>query len=390
MLILPSDATPSPEPLPDVTDLGVWQKFLSDLLEGLSGFGINLVKAVIAVAGCLLVGWLLRFVIRRVVRRIVEGAKNRAKVDDTRALDRSPLASVRVVQRTRTLGSILTNVVNIALFIVALVLAVSYLAPTVLGSLSLLTAAVGAGLGFGAQNIVKDMLNGIVIVAEDQVGIGDVVDLGLATGVVEFVSIRVTHVRDVNGVLWYVRNGEITRIGNMSQGWARVVLDLTLPKDVDLEAVERLLSTTARGLASDPVWRSRIVDDPEVWGLESLEGETLVVRTVIKTKPTVRDDVAEELRSRLRTAIAAEGLDLTGIATAELEGTAGAMRVRGVNPPTHPSTIPARPAWRPRKKPASKPADPGAPGVQTTPGAPGGQGMPDAADAPGDEKKDTE
>ncbi|MGU7748561.1 mechanosensitive ion channel domain-containing protein, partial [Enterobacter hormaechei] len=95
---------------------------------------------------------------------------------------------------------------------VALVWIAGIVAPNALASLTLLTAAVGAGLGFGAQNIVKDVLNGIFIVAEDQIGIGDVVDLGLATGIVEFVSVRITHVRDVNGTLWYVRNGEITRI----------------------------------------------------------------------------------------------------------------------------------------------------------------------------------
>src|SRR5690606_11478672 len=108
-----------------------------------------------------------------------------------------------------------------------------------------LSAAVGAGLGFGAQNIVKDVLNGIFIVAEDQIGIGDVVDVGLVTGVVEYVSVRITHVRDVNGTLWYVRNGEILRIGNMSQGWSRVVLDLSLPSDVDVDEVEQLAGDVA-------------------------------------------------------------------------------------------------------------------------------------------------
>ncbi|GAA4765987.1 mechanosensitive ion channel family protein [Microbacterium gilvum] len=328
----------------DVTDPGFWQ----DVLANLATFGWDLLTAVVAVAACVLIAWLLRFLIRRVVKRIVEGAKSKAKVDDTRALERSPLASVRVVQRTRTLGSILTNIVNVMMVIVALVLVFSILAPNVITSLSLLTAAVGAGLGFGAQNIVKDVLNGIFIVAEDQVGIGDVVDLGLATGVVEFVSVRITHVRDVNGVLWYVRNGEITRIGNMTQGWSRVVLDLTLPKDVVLEDVESLLTTTAQGLAHDPRWRSRVIGEPEVWGLESLEGETLVIRLVIKAKPTAKDDVARELRERLRAVLLTEGIDVTGIARATLEGAEGALRVRGANPPTLTSTLPERPTWRPR------------------------------------------
>jgi small conductance mechanosensitive channel len=184
------------------------------------GRRVNLLKIAGIILGAIVVAWLLR---RHpaIVKRIVQGAKTKANVDDTQALERSPLASVRLVQRTRTLGSILQNIVNVAIVIVALTLIVLVLNKDALGSLTLLSAAVGAGLGFGAQNIVKDVLNGIFIVAEDQVGIGDVVDLGLATGVVEYVSVRVTHVRDVNGTLWYVRNGEITRIGNMSQGWSR-------------------------------------------------------------------------------------------------------------------------------------------------------------------------
>ena len=120
------------------------------------------------------------------------------------------------------------------------------------------------------------MLNGIFIVAEDQIGIGDVVDLGLATGVVEYVAIRVTHVRDVNGTLWYVRNGEITRIGNMSQGWSRVIIDLAVPVDADIRAVEKAMHDAAKSVFTDPKWRSRVIEQPEVWGLESITGDALV------------------------------------------------------------------------------------------------------------------
>ncbi len=120
------------------------------------------------------------------------------------------------------------------------------------------------------------------IVAEDQIGIGDVVDLGLASGVVEYVSVRITQVRDVNGTLWYVRNGEVTRIGNMSQGWARSIIDLGVPADSDLEQVEHIMLETAQGLAKDPKWRTRIIEKPELWGLESIDGDALVVRIVIK------------------------------------------------------------------------------------------------------------
>ena len=336
-----------------------WTQFL-DFLVSAGWAALSVVGILI---GAVIVVWILRFVIRRVVNRIVNGAKSKANVDDTQALERSPLASVRLVQRTRTLGSILQNIVNVTVVVIALLLIVNVLAPNALGSLTLLTAAVGAGLGFGAQNIVKDVLNGIFIVAEDQVGIGDVVDLGLATGIVEYVSVRVTHVRDVNGTLWYVRNGEITRIGNLSQGWSRVIVDLSIPVDADIDEVEHLMLTTAKGLAKDAKWRTRILEQPEVWGLESISGDALVIRLVMKTRANAKDDVARELRMRLKKALDEAGITLPALNTIMPSGIEGALRVRGANPPkTKPTAVtppPAasRPVWKPKRTPKTPPPE---------------------------------
>jgi len=327
-----------------------WEDFLAFLVSA----GWDALTVVGIVVGGFVLAWLLRLVIRRVVRRIVNGAKSKAHVDDTQAIDRSPLASVRVVQRTRTLGSILQNIVNVTVAIIAILLIIAVLAPTVLGSLTLLSAAVGAGLGFGAQNIVKDVLNGIFIVAEDQIGIGDVVDLGLATGVVEYVAVRITRVRDVNGTLWFVRNGEITRIGNMSQGWSRVIIDLAVPVDVDVHRIEGVLLDAATALADEPKWQSRIIERPEVWGLESITGDALVIRLVMKTRASAKDDVARELRMRLKDAVDAIGVRLPQLNSIVLSGLEGAQRVRGARPPkTKPTPLPAedvpeRPVWKPK------------------------------------------
>lgn len=317
-----------------------------------AGVGSRLLGILAIIVGALLIALILKAVIHRVVERIVSGAKTKARVDDTQALDRSPLAAVRLVQRTRTLGSILQNIAGVTIVIVAVILIVNVIAPDILSSFALLTAAIGAGLGFGAQNIVKDVLNGIFIVAEDQVGIGDVVDLGLATGVVEYVSVRVTHVRDVNGTLWYVRNGEITRIGNMSQGWSRVIIDLAVPTDADLEGVEKAMLDAARALAKDPKWRTRVIEQPEIWGLESISGDALVIRLVQKTRSNAKDDVARELRVRLKRAMDAMEVRLPQLNSITLTGFEGAQSVRGANPPrTRPTPVaaPARPVWRPKR-----------------------------------------
>ncbi|HWD61102.1 MAG TPA: mechanosensitive ion channel domain-containing protein, partial [Humibacter sp.] len=164
----------------DITSPTFWQTILATL----TSWGWKLVQIAIIVLVAILIAWVMHFVIRRVVRRIVTGVKNKQNVEDTQALTASPIAAVRLVQRTRTLGTVLSNIVNITIVIIALVACVNVADQNIFGSLALLTAAIGAGLGFGAQNIVKDVLNGLFMVMEDQLGVGDVVDLGPATGIV--------------------------------------------------------------------------------------------------------------------------------------------------------------------------------------------------------------
>lgn len=347
------------ETTPDPTTGFSWDQVGPDLLNFLADAGGKLITIAVIILSGLVLAWLMRRLIARIVDRIVRGAKNKAATDDTRAVDNSPLAQVRIIQRTRTLGSILSNIVNTTIVIIALILVVFTINANVLGSFTLLTAALGAGLGFGAQNIVKDVLNGIFIVAEDQIGIGDVVDLGLATGVVEYVSVRVTHVRDVNGTLWYVRNGEVTRIGNMSQGWSRVIIDLAVPADAEIGDVEKSMLDAAKGLAKDPKWRTRLIDQPEIWGLESISGDALVIRLVQKTRTNAKDDVARELRMRLKHAIDELGVTLPQLNSIVLSGSDGAQRVRGANPPrTKPTPVAtasdAKPVWKPRRAPKKK------------------------------------
>ena len=350
---------------------------MSNLPGFLVELGLNLIIIAVVVVLAVLLAWILRLLIRRVVSRVVRGAKSKAEVVDTRSMEHSPLAQMRIVQRTRTLGSILQNIVNVIISVIAVLVMVYVISPNILGSFALLSAAVGAGLGFGAQNIVKDVLNGIFIVAEDQVGIGDVVDLGLATGIVEFVSVRVVHVRDVNGTLWYVRNGEITRIGNLSQGWSRVIIDLAVPLDSDIKQVETAMLDAATGLQEDPKWRTRVLEKPEIWGLESVSGDGLVIRLVMKTRANSKDDVARELRMRLKDAIDALGLTLPRLNSINLAGLEGAHRIRGANPPrTRPTPVPSmgtRPSWRLRRRTATEENGADAEGRSTETGSSDGE-----------------
>jgi small conductance mechanosensitive channel len=250
----------------------------------------------------------LGFVIDRVVKRIVTGVTKRHHANGQHPI--SPITSVRIVQRTRTLGSVFTNVLNAVIVIVTVLLVITAVAPAITGAFSLITAALGAGLGFGAQGIVKDVLNGLSMVADDQLGVGDVVDLGPATGVVEAVGIRTTQIRDVTGTVWFVHNGDISRIGNQSLGWSRVILDLAVPANADVAAVQERMLATAADMAADPAWSAIILEAPQIWGVESISGDAVVIRLVVKTRPGTRDDVARDLRARLKAALDAMGIRL--------------------------------------------------------------------------------
>lgn len=281
------------------------------------------------IVGAILLRVILHFVVRRVVNRVVSGVKKRQNVEDTQSINASPLAAVRVVQRTRTLGSVLNNVVSVVIVIVALLLIITAIDAKIIGSFALITAALGAGLGFGAQNIVKDVLNGLFMVAEDQLGVGDVVDLGPATGVVESVGIRITSIRSVDGTLWFVRNGEILRVGNKSQGWARAIVDLAVPYTSDVEAVQEAMLGAAVEMWESREWHSRIIEKPEIWGIESISAEALVVRLVVKTRTSSKDDVARALRLRLKSALDSIGVQLPTLNSVVLNSAAvGAPKER--------------------------------------------------------------
>ncbi|QYF75080.1 mechanosensitive ion channel family protein [Cryobacterium sp. PAMC25264] len=353
----------------------------------------KIIRIAFIVLFAFLARWVMLVAIRRVVTQIVSGVKRTQNVEDTQSLNVSPVAAVRTVQRTRTLGSVLTNIVNVLVAVIAILLIVTVIDENILTSFALLTAALGAGLGFGAQNIVKDVLNGLFMVMEDQLGVGDVVDLGPATGVVEAVGIRITQVRDVNGTLWFVRNGEILRVGNMSHGWARVIIDLAVPYKTDVDAVQSEMLRVAVEMATSSKWRSRVIEKPEIWGLESISDEAIVIRIVIKTRTTAKDDVARELRLRLKKALDAMGVQLPSLSSIVLTGFEGAASVQGARPPrTTPLPVIAPPAKKaPRKTraqkaaealgaanakvpaPAPAPERPAAPRATKTPGASTGQ-----------------
>jgi small conductance mechanosensitive channel len=245
----------------------------------------------------IIVRWIALVLVKRVIRGIEDGSKNhKASKSD------SPIAKARVVQRAKTMGSVLSNLITWTLILFAAGSVLSELGIAV-GALVASAGIVGAAIGFGAQSLVRDLISGMFIIFEDQFGVGDSVDLGQANGVIETVGLRVTQVRDVSGTLWYVRNGEITRVGNHTQGWSRVILDIALPYETKLDKAQGAILDAANGLLKDNTFSKRMLGNPEVWGIEAINGRQVVLRLVQQVGPQDADAVARELRLRVKEAL---------------------------------------------------------------------------------------
>jgi small conductance mechanosensitive channel len=172
-----------------------------------------------------------------------------------------------------------------------------------------LASVVGAGLGFGAQQIVGDVLTGIFILSERQFGVGDVVRVGPLIAVgwiegrVEEVTLRVTKLRTFDGDVVNISNGELRLSVNMSRDWARVLVTVPLDRDVDLDAITLRLNAEGEALAADPAWSSLVLEPPAVAGLDDLGAETIEVRVVGRSLPAQQWKVARELRRRIAMAL---------------------------------------------------------------------------------------
>ncbi len=272
--------------------------------------------AILAVA----VRWLAHRAIDRVVRRAEAGvlptrvlpaklsATGRRK-EPPKPVTVSTQGASRRVQRAKSLGSLLKSLTTGLVFGVAAVMILAEcnfnIAPIIASA-----GVVGLAIGFGAQNLVKDFMSGVAMMIEDQYGVGDVVDLGSATGTVEAVGLRVTRVRDVNGTVWYVRNGEIARVGNMSQNWARTVLDVSVRSTEDITRVQQVLHDVAVGLWKDDAFAADILEEPEVWGVQSLYPGAVVIRVALKTAPMEQWEIAREMRKRIKDRFDREGIEM--------------------------------------------------------------------------------
>ncbi len=269
----------------------------------------TLFRILVVIVACVVANWVLRILLARTVNVVVKGAKRSQKVGSTQELVVTPLMNARMVQRTRTIGTFGRNIINwmtaiVAFFLVLLQFDVNLAA--------VITSAgfIAAGLAFGAQNVVKDTLNGLFMVFEDQMGVGDWITVGQISGTVENVGIRVTQVRAVDGTLWFVRNGEILELGNASQGWGRALIDITVDANADIEEVEHVALKAARAVIDTPEIAGKIDGEPEVWGVESAFGDRVTMRLAVRTRPEAHWAVQRALRPAIVREFKAAGIQL--------------------------------------------------------------------------------
>ena len=260
--------------------------------------------------------WLFNQLVRRAIRKFSARVAN-PDVNTLGAISKFRPAmlaatqevNLRAAARAETLSSVLRSLATVMIWSLAILMILGEfeinLGPLIAGA-----GIAGVALGFGAQSLVKDFLTGIFMLIEDQYGVGDIIDVGEAVGEVEAVTLRTTKLRALDGSAWHVPNGEIARVGNLSQGWSRALLDVEVGYSTDLHHARETIMAVAREVHEEPAWARIILAPPEVWGVESLGADGIAIRLVIATQPGKQWGLQRELRARIKDRFDAEGIEI--------------------------------------------------------------------------------
>jgi small conductance mechanosensitive channel len=320
--LLVAAVAPSPSPTPsDGLDeaLDAGKKAASDSWEWLTGWPLQV--AIIVAVGVLALA-LVRRTIKHVTERIASGATRVTSTDEADAGRRwlrrpaiiedaltlaSPMARERRAQRARTVGSVLRSTANIVIVTVMILMILSAVGANVAPLLAS-AGVVGVAVGFGAQSLVKDFISGIFLLIEDQFGVGDVVDLNGAVGTVEEMGLRLTQVRSFDGTLWYVRNGEILRAGNLTQQWSRAVAEVRVPVDAPVDAVRAALGRAADRVQADEELAPHLLEAPSVRGVDAWNDITMTFTLHAQTRPAMQWDVIRALLGAAQEELRGAGL----------------------------------------------------------------------------------
>ncbi|WP_328747557.1 mechanosensitive ion channel family protein [Streptomyces sp. NBC_00285] len=280
----------------------------------------------------LVIAAVLRMFVRRAITKLIDRMNRTAQAVDGTAIGGLLVNNERRRQRSQAIGSVLRSVAS---FIIMGTAALMVLGAFEINLAPLLASAgvAGVAIGFGARNLVTDFLSGVFMILEDQYGVGDTIDAGVASGEVIEVGLRVTKLRGAQGEIWYVRNGEVKRIGNLSQGWATAGVDVTVRASEKLDEVKRVLGEVAEKMSKEEPWNELLWGPIEVLGLDSVLLDSMVVHVSAKTMPGKALTVARELRWRIKHAFDVADIRIVGGATAP-EGEEGTDPAEAVAAPS--------------------------------------------------------
>jgi moderate conductance mechanosensitive channel len=276
----------------------------------------------------IVVSFIIWWILVRLIRRVTNQAKNRLDLQDRPGQARgvegtqeltAVLMSARREQRFEAIAQLLRSITTFSIVTLALLIILGQLGVN-MAPLLASAGVIGVALGFGAQTLVKDFLSGIFLVLEDQFGVGDVVDLGPATGTVEEVTLRVTRIRDLSGVVWYVRNGEILRVANRSQGWTMAIVDVPIAYNEDLDRVRRLVDEVGARMDADPAYDGILFGTPTYAGVESVSGDAVFVRITAKAAPDQQMSAGRAVREQLKLAFDKAGVRVPVLVRQNLPG----------------------------------------------------------------------
>jgi len=231
------------------------------------------------------VGWFGSRIIRRWIGAFARRAAGRTD---------SPRAAARAVTITAMVANIWRVVIGVIAVFVALGAVGINLTPLLAGA-----TVVGATIGFGAQSMVRDLLAGFLLIIEDQFDIGDTLTVGTTSGTVEDLSLRVTRLRGVDGTIWFVPNGEIRTLANLSRGWAEAMIDVPVPVAADVDVVLRAVTDAAEAVAADTRYASSCLAAPRVWGVVAADAVTLTTRVSIRTPTAERERISRAVREEV-------------------------------------------------------------------------------------------
>jgi small conductance mechanosensitive channel len=301
----------------------------SETIAEVADFLVRPAKVLLIFLAAWIINRIVRRLIGRSIKRLIENqqqtvaeADPEPSADDdssghlevlrelaVRRAERTAIQAQRAQKRTETLGTVLQSIAALVIYTVAAFMSLSEFGVN-LGPLVASAGIVGIAFGFGAQSLVKDFLSGIFMLIEDQFGVGDIIDVGSAAGVVEAVSLRTTQIRDVHGTLWHVPNGEIQRVANKSQQWARAVLDIEVAYDTHVDHAMAAIKEVADSVWRDALPNATIVEEPEIWGVENFGSDAIAIRLAVKVEPGEQWAASRVIRRRLKEKFDAVGIEI--------------------------------------------------------------------------------